>query len=85
MAGLLFTHAQRTQIVNMNDIQFQAFDGSTTAIGTKDLRSCSVVLIASCTGANLTHIPPPSNAHATQMMRSIHSNISAREEDALSL
>ena len=52
----------------MDDVQFQAFHGSTTAIGTGNLRSCSVVLVASQTAAILAHIAPRGDEHAVHMM-----------------
>ena len=52
----------------MDEIQFQSFHGPITAIGTRDLRSCSVVLLASRLGAILTHIAPRGDAHAARMM-----------------
>lgn len=56
----------------MDEVKFQSFLGPTTAIGTRDLRSCSVVLITSRTGAILAHIASRGDAHATQMMIQIN-------------
>lgn len=68
MSGLLFEARTRTKEVKIDEVQFQSFHGSTTAIGTRDLRSCSVVLVASRMGAILAHIAPRGDAHAAQMM-----------------
>ncbi|KAF1958346.1 hypothetical protein CC80DRAFT_490941 [Byssothecium circinans] len=47
----------RVLIVAMNEVKFIAF-GEKSAIGTRDLAGCSVVIIASAYGAILAHIPP---------------------------
>lgn len=47
----------RVQVVAMNEVKFVAFTEK-SAIGTKDLAGCSVVIIASIYGAILAHIPP---------------------------
>jgi len=52
----------------MDEVQFQAFHPPTTAIGTQDLRSCSVVLVVSPMAAILTHIAPRGDAHVAKMM-----------------
>lgn len=44
-------------VVPMGDVQFVSFQ-QIPAIGTSDLGSCSVVVIASAYGAILAHIPP---------------------------
>ncbi|KAJ5951909.1 uncharacterized protein N7479_010322 [Penicillium vulpinum] len=44
-------------VVPIGDVQFLSFQ-QLAAIGTGDLRSCSVVLIVSAHGAILAHIPP---------------------------
>ncbi|KAL9123544.1 MAG: hypothetical protein Q9217_007031 [Psora testacea] len=44
--------------VPMNGCEFQSFVGTITSIGTDNLRSCSVVLIASQLGAILAHVQP---------------------------
>ena len=44
-------------VVPMGGVQFLSFQQQ-SAIGTRDLGSCSVVLIASAHGAILAHIPP---------------------------
>ena len=72
MSGLLFEHRLRTKEVKMDEVEFQSFLGPMTAIGTRDLRSCSVVLINSRTGAILAHIAARGDAHATQMMNRIN-------------
>ena len=55
---LLDVLANRLNNVPMNDVRFQSFHGPVTAIGTQNLRSCSVVLVASRSGAILAHIMP---------------------------
>ena len=72
MSGLLYEHRLRTKEVNIDEVEFQSFLGPTTAIGTKNLRSCSVVLIASRTGAILAHVAPRGDAYVTQMMNRIN-------------
>lgn len=47
----------RALVVAMNQVKFLPF-GSVSAIGTRDLGGCSVVVIASKYGAILAHIPP---------------------------
>ena len=44
-------------LVNMNEVRFAAFK-QIPAIGTKDLGSCSVIIVASKLGAILAHISP---------------------------
>ncbi|KAF2793656.1 hypothetical protein K505DRAFT_189519, partial [Melanomma pulvis-pyrius CBS 109.77] len=44
-------------VVAMNEVEFVAFSQK-SAIGTRDLAGCSVVVIASAYGAILAHIPP---------------------------
>lgn len=44
-------------VVPMGDVQFLSFQ-QMAAIGTRDLGSCSVVIITSAHGAILAHIPP---------------------------
>ena len=68
MFGLLNLNKARTREVKMDEVIFQPFDGSITAIGTGDLRSCSVVLIASRLGAILAHISPGGDAYTSRMM-----------------
>jgi len=47
----------RVLVVAMNEAEFVAFSQK-SAIGTKDLAGCSVVVIASAYGAIMAHIPP---------------------------
>ena len=68
MSGLLDQNKGRTRQVQMDDVLFQSFHGPITAIGTANLRSCSVVLVASRLGAILAHISPLGDAHTLQMM-----------------
>jgi hypothetical protein len=58
-SGLLaqWERAGQVVVVPMGGVQFVAFQ-QTPAIGTRDLGSCSVVVIASKYGAILAHIPP---------------------------
>ncbi|KAL8904483.1 MAG: hypothetical protein Q9207_003247 [Kuettlingeria erythrocarpa] len=53
----------------MDDMHFQPFAGSVTAIGTYGLRSCSVVIVASRSGALMAHIGPHGEDWTTKMMR----------------
>lgn len=68
MSGLFFQHQERCKEIQMDEVGFQTFSEPVTAIGTKDLRSCSVMLVASPTGAILAHIPPRGDDYAIQMM-----------------
>lgn len=49
--------ARQVIVVPMGDVQFVTFQ-QMPAIGTRDLGSCSVVVLASAYGAILAHIPP---------------------------
>ncbi|KAL8916999.1 MAG: hypothetical protein Q9208_008217 [Pyrenodesmia sp. 3 TL-2023] len=66
--GLLSAQLARTKIVGMNEIGFQDFAGSKTAIGTYGLRSCSVVIVASQSGALMAHIRPHGEDFTNRMM-----------------
>ncbi|KAI4191579.1 MAG: hypothetical protein LQ346_004725 [Caloplaca aetnensis] len=66
--GLLKEYYTRSSIVGMDDMQFQPFAGSTTVIGTYGLRSCSVVIVASPSGALMAHIGPHGEDWTTKMM-----------------
>lgn len=50
----------RVLVVPMGEVDFVSFT-ETSAIGTRDLAGCSVVIIASQHGAILAHIPPRPN------------------------
>ncbi|KAL4877410.1 hypothetical protein BJY04DRAFT_222158 [Aspergillus karnatakaensis] len=50
-------------LVSMGEVRFVAFNTGIKAIGTRNLGSCSVVVIASKDGALLAHIPPRPNSH----------------------
>lgn len=50
--------ANAAVVVPMGNVQFNSFHHQKPAIGTRDLDSCSVVIIASTFGALLAHIPP---------------------------
>lgn len=50
--------------VNMNDVQFCDFRRTVKAIGTRDLKGCHVVIVASKYGAVFGHISPRSGRQA---------------------
>ena len=54
--GMLRQNFNRSHIVRMDYVSFRSFDDRITALGTANLRSCSVVLVASKTAAIMAHI-----------------------------
>ncbi|KAL8685430.1 MAG: hypothetical protein Q9224_005820, partial [Gallowayella concinna] len=54
--------------LSMGKVNFQEFIDGIWAYGTRDLRGCSVVLVASQKGAIMAHIDPRGDEHVHQMM-----------------